>query len=166
MRSQVLSALVLACVLCAPGAGVVLAAEDGPIPAPATQPASGLAQADAAPSQPTAAETAVVPVAVAAPAAAGTAANGAAAPHAAATHDAEPAPPAKFVPPPGYRAVKRGDDTVYCTSIKPIGSNLPKTVCLNQEQLAEVERRAKSVRREIDTQQKICASAAGSCGGT
>lgn len=79
--------------------------------------------------------------------------------------DANGPPPDEFRPPAGYRTVKRGDQTVYCTTIKPIGSNLTKTACMTEAQLEEVERRMQSIRREMDEQLTKCAVTAGSCGG-
>ena len=57
--------------------------------------------------------------------------------------------PADFKPPPGYKAVKRGLDTVYCTSVTPVGSRLPEKVCMSREQLEAAERQAEINRRII-----------------
>ena len=56
-------------------------------------------------------------------------------------------PPADFKVPAGYRPVKRGLDTVYCTSITPIGSRMTKTYCLTREQVEERERQAETLRQ-------------------
>jgi hypothetical protein len=56
-------------------------------------------------------------------------------------------PPADFKPPPGYRAVKRGLDTVYCTKVTPIGTKLPQTYCVSRAQAEQIQRQA-----EIDRQ--------------
>jgi hypothetical protein len=61
-----------------------------------------------------------------------------------------------FKPPPGFRAVKRGSTTVYCTTIKPIGSNIPQTSCLNQEQVKELESEADVLRRQIVQKSATC----------
>jgi hypothetical protein len=72
-----------------------------------------------------------------------------------------------FHPPAGYRAERRGEETVYCTKIKPIGSNLTKTACFTQTQLEEVDRRARGVRQDVQQKQKAgCASTSSACGGT
>lgn len=70
-------------------------------------------------------------------------------------------PPADFKVPAGFQVVNRGLDTVYCTSIVPVGSRIPQTFCLTLEQLKEHQRQAEMARREV--QQK--ASVAGTGGG-
>jgi len=57
-------------------------------------------------------------------------------------------PPASFKPPPGYHAVKRGLDTVYCTSATPIGSRMPQTYCMSREQI-ELLRRQEEIERRL-----------------
>jgi hypothetical protein len=58
-------------------------------------------------------------------------------------------PPEDFKVPAGYRAVKRGLDTVYCTSSTPIGSRMPEKICYSREQLEAIERQAEANRREM-----------------
>ena len=57
--------------------------------------------------------------------------------------------PAEFKIPAGYKAVKRGFDTVYCKSEKPTGSRVPERVCYSREQLEAVERRAEQERQTL-----------------
>lgn len=71
-------------------------------------------------------------------------------------------PPADFKIPAGYRPVKRGVDTVYCTSITPIGSRMPKTYCLTQAQVEERQRQAEIARRELAQKTGTCDG--GGCG--
>jgi hypothetical protein len=59
------------------------------------------------------------------------------------------APPADFKPPPGYRVVKRGLDTVYCKSVTPTGTKLPQTVCMSQEQLEAEQRQTEASRQML-----------------
>ncbi len=65
------------------------------------------------------------------------------------------APPA-FKPPQGYRVVKHGSTTVYCKTITPIGSHIPETTCLNEQQVRDVEGDAELVRRAIEQRSSIC----------
>ena len=71
-------------------------------------------------------------------------------------------PPADFKIPAGYRPVKRGLDTFYCTSITPIGSRMPKTYCLTREQVEERQRQEEIARREVA--QKTGSCDGGGCG--
>jgi hypothetical protein len=98
--------------------------------------------------------------AVAAPGPTATAAAAAPAPAASGGQASEPIvlslsavpPPADFKPPAGYKAVKRGLDTVYCTSVTPVGSRMPEKVCMSREQLEAAERQAEINRRKIREQ--------------
>ena len=70
-------------------------------------------------------------------------------------------PPADFKVPAGYRAVKRGLDTVYCKSVTPIGSRMPTTYCMTREQVEQIQRQA-----ELDRQMlKEKARTGGTSGG-
>jgi hypothetical protein len=71
-------------------------------------------------------------------------------------------PPADFKIPAGYRPVKRGLDTVYCTSVTPIGSRLSKTYCLTQAQVEERQRQAELARRDVAQKTGTCDG--GGCG--
>lgn len=51
--------------------------------------------------------------------------------------------PAEFKVPAGYKAVKRGFDTVYCKNEKPTGSRVPERVCYSREEVEAIEIRAK-----------------------
>jgi hypothetical protein len=64
--------------------------------------------------------------------------------------------PSTFEPPPGFRAVKRGSTTVYCKSIKPIGSNIPQTTCLDEQALQYVKRNTDVMRRDITQKTALC----------
>ncbi|MCJ7453212.1 MAG: hypothetical protein MUO39_12165 [Steroidobacteraceae bacterium] len=57
--------------------------------------------------------------------------------------------PAEFKIPAGYKAVKRGLDTVYCKSEKPTGSRVPERVCYSREQLEAIERRTEQDRQNL-----------------
>jgi len=70
-------------------------------------------------------------------------------------------PPAEFKIPPGYRAVKRGLDTVYCKSITPIGTRMPQTVCLTQGQVIERERQEEAARREVAQKTNVAGTPSG-----
>ncbi len=59
--------------------------------------------------------------------------------------------------------MKHGLDTVYCTTVTPTGSRLPKTYCLTRDQVEERERLAEMARR--DMAQKTSGCATGGCGG-
>jgi len=59
------------------------------------------------------------------------------------------APPADFHPPAGYRAVKSGLETVYCTSYTPIGSRMSQKVCMSREQVEELLRQQAEARRDL-----------------
>ncbi len=69
-----------------------------------------------------------------------------------------------FKPPPGYRTLKRGDQTIYCKSFKPIGSSVPQTSCLTKEQVQEAERRNQQDRDDMYKRQGQCGT--GGCGGS
>jgi hypothetical protein len=71
-------------------------------------------------------------------------------------------PPADFKIPAGYRPVKRGLDTVYCTSITPIGSRMPKTYCMTRAQVEERQRQAEIARRDLAQKTGTCDG--GGCG--
>lgn len=98
-----------------------------------------------------------------------------------AAHDADPAPaaagdgskpitvkmatvepPADFKIPAGYRPVKRGLDTVYCTTVTPTGSRMPKTYCMSRAQVEERQRQAEIARRDVA--QKTGSCDGGGCG--
>jgi hypothetical protein len=64
--------------------------------------------------------------------------------------------PSTFKLPPGFRTVKKGSTTVYCTTIKPIGSNIPQTTCLNEQQVMEMESDTALIRREIAQRSATC----------
>ncbi len=70
-------------------------------------------------------------------------------------------PPADFKIPAGYRAVTRGLDTVYCTSVTPLGTRMPQKYCLTREQLEQVERQAEAERQRL----KEKARTGGTSGG-
>jgi len=70
-------------------------------------------------------------------------------------------PPADFKVPAGYRAVKRGLDTVYCKTITPIGSRMPQTYCMSREQVEQIQRQAEMERQML----KEKARAGGTSGG-
>jgi hypothetical protein len=110
------------------------------------------------PAAPAASPVAVVPPAPAVASSQPAAASAAAAP-------AVTASTSGFKAPPGYRAVTKGNQTVYCTTIRPIGSNLTKSVCLTESQLEEVERRTDASRRDLEKGQKSCGTPGGGCGG-
>ncbi|MFO1394977.1 MAG: hypothetical protein U1F09_14555, partial [Steroidobacteraceae bacterium] len=69
-----------------------------------------------------------------------------------------------FIPPPGFRTVKNGLNVVYCTTVKPTGSNLPQKYCLSREQVIELQKRQEANRREL--QQKGTTCSGGGCGGS
>lgn len=71
-------------------------------------------------------------------------------------------PPADFKIPAGYKATKRGLDTLYCTSITTVGSRMPKTYCLTREQVEERQRQAEIARRDLA--QKTGSCDGGGCG--
>ncbi len=70
-------------------------------------------------------------------------------------------PPADFKIPAGYRPVKRGLDTVYCTSITPIGSRMAKTYCMTRDQVEERERQAELARREVAQKSNVAGTPSG-----
>jgi hypothetical protein len=70
-------------------------------------------------------------------------------------------PPADFKIPAGYRPVNRGLDTVYCTSIIPIGSRMPQTYCLTRDQVEERQRQAEIARREVAQKSGIAGTGGG-----
>ncbi len=70
-------------------------------------------------------------------------------------------PPADFEIPAGYRSVQRALDTVYCTSIKPVGSRIPQTFCLTRDQLKDQQRQAEVARRELAQKSHIAGSGGG-----
>jgi hypothetical protein len=72
---------------------------------------------------------------------------------------------AEFIPPSGYRAVKKGNETMYCATIKPIGSNLTKTACYTQAQLEMIEDQMRGVRQDMQQRQSGCTASGGGCGG-
>jgi hypothetical protein len=72
------------------------------------------------------------------------------------------APPADFHPPAGYRAVKSGLETVYCTSYTPIGSRMSQKVCMSREQVEALLRQQDEARRAL-SQGGGCT---GGCGGS
>ncbi len=71
-------------------------------------------------------------------------------------------PPADFKIPSGYRPVKQGLDTVYCTSITPTGSRMPKTYCMTRAQVEDRQRQSEIARRDVV--QKASGCAGGGCG--
>ncbi len=71
-------------------------------------------------------------------------------------------PPVDFKIPAGYRPVKRGLDTVYCMSITPTGSRMPKTYCMTRAQVEERERQAELARRDVAQKTGTCDG--GGCG--
>lgn len=64
--------------------------------------------------------------------------------------------PSPFKPPQGYRVVKHGSTTVYCKTINPIGSHIPQTTCLDEQQVREVEGDSELVRQAIEQRSSIC----------
>lgn len=70
-------------------------------------------------------------------------------------------PPADFKVPAGYRTVKRGLDTVYCTSITPIGSKMPQTFCLTQGQVIERQRQDEVARRDVAQKSNVAGTPSG-----
>jgi hypothetical protein len=71
-------------------------------------------------------------------------------------------PPADFKIPAGYRPVKQGLETIYCTSVTPIGSRMPQKYCLTRAQLEESQRQAEVARRDLAEKSGTCAG--GGCG--
>jgi hypothetical protein len=63
-------------------------------------------------------------------------------------------------PPPGFRARKRGDVTVYCRKETPLGSRFPAEKCCDQAGLREL-RLAELERTEVLERMKACIT--GSC---
>jgi hypothetical protein len=71
-------------------------------------------------------------------------------------------PPADFHPPAGYRAVKSGLETIYCTDYTPIGSRMSQKVCISREQVEALLRQAEETRRDL----RKGGACAGACGGS
>ncbi len=71
------------------------------------------------------------------------------------------APPADFHPPAGYRAVKSGLETIYCTSYTPIGSRMSQKVCMSREQVEALLRQEEETRRDL----RKGGGCTGACGG-
>ncbi len=111
--------------------------------------------ADAAMSQPrpdsaAAATDQQVPAAVASPQAAASASEPAKPQESTTSQSNSTDPvPAEFKIPAGYKAVKRGFDTVYCKSEKPTGSRIPERVCYSREEVEAIERRAEQDRQHL-----------------
>jgi hypothetical protein len=70
-------------------------------------------------------------------------------------------PPADFKIPAGFHPVNRGLDTVYCTTITPVGSRIPRTYCLTLDQVKERQRLAEIARRDVAQQTSIAGTSAG-----
>jgi hypothetical protein len=124
----------------------------------------GAATTAAAPTMPAnAAEAAAsgVPTAAAQESPAGTPSPGSAAPESASAPQpvelkmASVPPPAEFKIPAGYRAVKRGLDTVYCTTMAPTGTRLSKTYCMTMEQVEHVQRQAELDRQMMNEKARV-----------
>jgi hypothetical protein len=136
-------------------------------PGVATEASAAIAAPAAAPEAPSPAATPAP--AVAAPGPTATAASAAPAPAASGDQASEPImlslsavpAPADFKPPPGYKAVKRGLDTVYCTSVTPVGSRMPEKICMSREQLEAAERQAEINRRKIREQTRTGGTSGG-----
>jgi hypothetical protein len=71
-------------------------------------------------------------------------------------------PPADFHPPAGYRAVKSGLETIYCTDYTPIGSRMSQKVCISREQVETLLRQEEETRRDL----RKAGGCVGACGGS
>ncbi len=67
--------------------------------------------------------------------------------------------------PLGYRVAKKNGQTYYCRDEKPIGSNIPHTVCLTPDEYAQVQEQAEVQRQDVRRHSAVCGSVAGVCGG-
>ena len=137
-------------------AGEPAAGQEGQAPAAAAPSPSGAQgpastrEVSAGPAAAAAAEDAVTPVAAGAGNAASAASSAGNAGSEAITLRLTPLPPqGDFKPPPGYKPVKRGLETVYCTTVTPIGSRMPEKQCLTQAQVEQVQRQAEMDRQRL-----------------
>ncbi|HQR78418.1 MAG TPA: hypothetical protein PLR35_18525 [Burkholderiaceae bacterium] len=146
------TATMLACALLLTAPAASTLADEAAAPATAATPAAPAAAAPAESSAPAgpAAPGEAAPAVAPAPAPA-SAAPAAGAPSATSSEPIklgiETPPPTDFKPPQGYRAVKKGLETVYCKSQTVVGTRLPTQVCYSQEQVAAMEHQA-----ELDRQ--------------
>lgn len=118
----------------------------------------------AAPAASEAASPAAVPAAAAPAQTAGPATPAAAAAQGNATTTptlTEKAAPAEFHPPSGFKATKQGLTTVYCTSVKTTGSNLPTKRCLTREQIEQMQEQEAATARSVAQKSRACT---GQCG--
>lgn len=97
--------------------------------------------------------------------AADTAAATDAAADAAATPATAPAQPpraqaakAEFVPPPGWRAKKRGKFTVYCQKSAEVGTRFATETCYDETGIREMLAKQRDDREKVDQMRRICGS--------
>lgn len=67
--------------------------------------------------------------------------------------------------PPGYKAIKRDGQMLYCKETSQIGTRFTKIRCMTPEEHAEYERDGAEVRQEMQRRANICNSPTGNCGG-
>ncbi|MGH8250672.1 MAG: hypothetical protein ACREVI_08225 [Steroidobacteraceae bacterium] len=77
---------------------------------------------------------------------------------------AEAKPPVEFKVPAGYRARKRGKNTVYCKKDMESGTRFAQEKCYDEVQLKEMEAAREEEQARVDQMRKVCA-AGGECGG-
>jgi hypothetical protein len=76
--------------------------------------------------------------------------------------DSRPRTPGGVVIPPGYRLMLKDGRPMYCRQELIIGSNVPKTVCVDEDGLRELEWRGQDARDDMTKAEKSCAG--GICG--
>ncbi len=67
--------------------------------------------------------------------------------------------------PPGYKAIKRDGQMLYCKETTQVGTRFTKTKCLTPEEFAEYERGNAEMRQDLQRRSNICNSPSGNCGG-
>jgi len=77
-----------------------------------------------------------------------------------AAQDEAEKPESEFKPPPGYKAKKRGDVTLYCTRGKATGTRFQTESCYDEAQLRDYLLAREQYNRDFDRTRAICANPA------
>jgi hypothetical protein len=67
-------------------------------------------------------------------------------------------------PPAGYKPKRINGEQVWCAKLVVLGSKFPKEDCRNEAELRELIRTRESMRTDMESRTRTCASNNGSCG--
>ena len=67
-------------------------------------------------------------------------------------------------PPAGYRPKRINGEQVWCAKLVVLGSHFPKEDCRNEAELRELIRIRESMRTDMESRTRTCASNNGACG--